>query len=63
MNWYKRIPQYKSRFFEIDPTVGVPSTFQVGFANFNFQVSERYAYLLGTGKLKGADWKLTKSGT
>jgi len=48
-------------FFKIDPTVGVPSTF--GFANFNFQVPERYAYLSGTGKLKGTDQKLKKSET
>ena len=39
-------PRHKSRFFEIDPTVGVPSTF--GFANFNFQEPERCAFLSET---------------
>ena len=48
-------------FFEIDPTVGVPSTF--GFAIFIFQAPERYAYLSGTGKLRSIDRNLIKSGT
>ena len=43
-------PRYKPYFSEIDPTVGVPSTF--GFANFNSQVPERYAYLSRTVKFK-----------
>ena len=45
----------------IDLTEGVPSNF--GFANFNFKDPEEYACSLGTGKLKGTDRKLTKSGT
>ena len=44
---------YKPHFFEIDPTVGVPSTF--GSAIFIFQAPERYAYLSGTGKLRSID--------
>jgi len=52
---------YKPRFFEIDPTVGVPSTF--GFANFIFQDPERYAYLSGTEKLRSIDRNFTKSGS
>jgi len=53
--------RYKPHFFDIDPTVGVPSTF--GFAIFIFQDPERYAYLSGTGKLKCIDRNFTKSGT
>jgi len=54
-------PWYKHRFFKINPTVGVASTF--GFAIFIFQVPERYVYLSGTRKLKCIDRNFTKSGT
>ena len=53
-------PGYK-RLCENDPTVGLPSNF--GFANFNFQEPDRYAYLSGTQKLQCTNQKLTKSGT
>jgi len=54
-------PRYKPHFLEIDPTVGVPSTFS--FANFIFQVPERCAYLSGTRKLKCIDRNFKKSRT
>jgi len=52
-------PCYKLHFFEISPTVVIPSTFS--FANFIFQVPERYAYLSGTGKLKCIDQNFTRT--
>ena len=57
----ENLPGYKPHFFKINPTVGVPSTFD--FDIFIFQVPERYAYLSGTGKLKCIDRNFTKSGT
>jgi hypothetical protein len=62
VKWYKRIPSVQTSFFWDRPHHGRLS-FKFQFCQFQLRGAQRYAYLSGTGKLKGTDRKLTKSGT